>query len=285
MDNWFAPLIKQSQIKLLVLCAFLPSLVFSQTLPIKALVPGGVAIISVGKATESKPEVSYNNRPTLTVKRNNKWIAIIGISLSSKPGRQFITVKTPEKQKKIAFDVVDKKYPTQHITIKNKRKVNPNENDMTRIIKERPIIRAAFKKWSNSADVELGFIAPVDGIKSSSFGSRRVFNNQPRRPHSGMDIAASLGTNIGAAAAGTIIESGNYFFNGKSVFVDHGQGLITMYCHMDTITVNVGDPVKAGDKLGTVGNTGRVTGPHLHWTVSLNNTRIDPALFLGDDIK
>ncbi|HFE39031.1 MAG TPA: M23 family metallopeptidase [Gammaproteobacteria bacterium] len=264
---------------------FCPTLVLSQTLPHSAWVPGGIAILNVGKTANSKPQVHYQNQPVLTVWRENKWIAVIGIPLSTKPGKQFITVTTPKKRKKLAFEVTDKQYPTQHITIKNKRKVNPNENDMKRIIKERPIIRSAFKHWSNTSDVDLEFIAPVNGIQSSSFGSRRIFNKQPRKPHSGMDIAAALGTKIGAAAAGIVRETGNYFFNGNSVFVDHGQGLITMYCHMDSIAVKVGQHVNAGDKLGTVGKTGRVTGPHLHWTVSLNNARVDPALFLRNRTK
>jgi len=282
MDNWSAALKKQSRINYFFIFFFFPSLALTQNLPTEALIPGGVAIISLGDASKSKPQVKYNKQPILTVKRDNQWLAVVGIPLSTKPGQQFIHVQSVEGQKKISFDVKDKKYRTQHITIKNKRKVNPNKMDMTRINKERPIIRSALKHWSDSADVDLRFRTPVKGKKSSSFGSRRVFNNQPRRPHSGMDIAAALGVEITAPAAGKVIEAGDYFFNGNSVFVDHGQGLITMYCHMDKITVKVGENIAAGDKLGTVGKTGRVTGPHLHWTVSLNNARVDPALFLAE---
>ena len=280
MDNWFAALKKHSQINYFLVLLALPSWAFSQNLPTESLVPGGIAIISVGDSSESKPQVKYNKQSILTVKRDKNWVAVIGIPLSTKPGQQFIQVTTTEKEKKLAFEVKDKQYRTQHITIKNKRKVNPNKMDMTRINKERPIIRSALKHWSDSADVSLRFLTPVKGIKSSSFGSRRVFNKQPRRPHSGMDIAAALGVEITAPAPGKVIEAGDYFFNGNSVFVDHGQGLISMYCHMDKITVKVGDNVTTGEKLGTVGKTGRVTGPHLHWTVSLNNARVDPALFL-----
>ncbi len=280
MDNWFAPLHKHSRINLFLFCIFWSGLAFSQSLPTESIVPGGIATLVVGKTENPQPQVLFNKQNILTVKRGDDWVAVIGIPLSTKPGKQFISVKTANAKKTLAFTVQDKQYRTQHLTIKNKRKVNPNAEDMARITKERPIIRSAFKHWSDNNHVALQFIAPVDGIKSSSFGSRRVFNNQPRRPHSGMDIAASLGTKIGSAAAGTVIELGDYFFNGNSVFVDHGQGLITLYCHMDRITVKVGDQVQAGDKLGTVGKTGRVTGAHLHWTVSLNNARVDPELFL-----
>ena len=180
----------------------------------------------------------------------------------------------------------DKAYKTQHITIKNKRKVNPYAEDMDRILADKKRLNTALVTFSRDDPNTLKLHQPVDGRYSSPYGLRRFFNEQPRKPHSGLDIAAPTGTPIQAAASGTVIETGDYFFNGNTVFIDHGQGLITMYCHMNKIDVQTGQKVTRGEKIGEVGETGRVTGAHLHWGVSLNQTMVDPLLFLlGDEQK
>ncbi len=249
-------------------------------LPQTAAVPGGVVILNLGPAHSPAPQAFYGKRQVMVLRNEQDWLAVVGIPLGAKVGAHELRVENGKQKRKIAFNVSDKKYREQHLTITNKRKVNPNAEDMKRIRKEQKRIRAALRQFSVRDEVNMAFLAPVDGPRSSSFGLRRFFNKQARKPHSGMDIAAPTGTPIIAPAGGDVIETGDYFFNGRTVFVDHGQGLVTMFCHMDRIDVKPGQRVKAGEILGTVGMTGRVTGAHLHFGVSLNNARVDPALFL-----
>lgn len=250
-------------------------------LPGTSAVPGGVVVLEVPGNPDAKPQVTYRERPVMVVREAERWKAVVGIPLSASPGQHSVFVRNGSADAQpIAFEVTGKDYPTQRLTITNKRQVNPNAEDLERIGKERERINAALAAFSQSAGIATDFVPPVAGPRSSSFGLRRFFNDQPRKPHSGMDIAAAEGTPIIAPAAGKIVETGNFFFNGNTVFIDHGQGLITMYCHMSRIDVAPGDLVHKGGVIGQVGATGRVTGPHLHWGVTLNRTMVDPALFL-----
>ena len=175
-----------------------------------------------------------------------------------------------------------KKYDEQHLTIKNKRKVNPNKQDTERIVAESKRKKKAKQQYTNT-EPKVDFIWPVTGRISSIFGLRRFFNEQERRPHSGLDIAADEGTPIKAVADGTVIDAGDFFFSGNMIYLDHGQGVISLYAHMSKIDVKPGDVVKQGDIIGNVGQTGRVTGPHLHFAVIANRTLIDPIYMLPGD--
>jgi murein DD-endopeptidase MepM/ murein hydrolase activator NlpD len=252
-------------------------------LPELEAVPGGVFVIPLDETDGTTPPTAkYKKKNVMVVRNDNQWLAVVGIPLSAKPGTHKISVfNKPDSNKSYSFDVADKAYETQHLTIKNKRKVNPNADDMKRITKEKKRITNALAYWNNRLITnELVLDLPLDGRLSSSFGLRRFFNEQPRRPHSGLDIAAPKGTPIKAPAGGEIILTGNFFFNGNAVFIDHGKGLVTMYAHMNSIEVTEGQHVKRGEKIGTVGMTGRVTGPHLHWGISLNDARVNPSLFV-----
>jgi hypothetical protein len=253
-------------------------------LPRALPVPGGVAILTLGGDTEPAPTVTFLERRVLVARDAGYWHAIVGLPLTLAPGEHRIDVVDPGKQKRnLAFTVKDKKYESQYLTV-DKRQVDPTADDLVRIKKDQEVISRAFATWSARDIDDLGFDPPAQGRRSSAFGLRRFFNKQPRNPHSGLDIAAPEGTAIAAPADGRVIETGEYFFNGNSVFLDHGQGLITMYNHLSKISVARGDVVARGQKLGEVGMTGRVTGPHLHWSVSLNGTLVDPALFLPESV-
>lgn len=266
--------------KIIPLLLFLLPLTLQAALPPHSeAVPGGVTVIDLGPAHGKPPVLHYKKQQVMVQQDQGRWKAVVGIPLSTKPGTQQLTLA---RGAPLTFTVQAKDYATQHLTIKNKRKVNPNKQDMTRIRGERGRINVALAHWRETTEVETTFILPVQGRLSSPFGLRRYFNEQPRKPHSGIDIAAAEGTSIHAPASGQVIDTGDYFFNGKTVFLDHGQGLVTMYCHMSRIDVTPGQTVTRGEIIGTVGQTGRVTGPHLHWGVSLNNARVDPALFFED---
>ncbi|HEX9803155.1 MAG TPA: peptidoglycan DD-metalloendopeptidase family protein [Gammaproteobacteria bacterium] len=268
---------------LLVLCTLfgLPALAEAGALPRESAVPGGIAIVVLGP-TEEKPAASFLDKPVMVKPTQSGWVALVGLPLTTRPGSHSLRVETGDGHATTRqFEVVDKQYEEQHITLENKRMVNPYAKDLERIREEQARSRVAFASWDGQRSAQLDFRLPVEGRLSGSFGKRRFFNEQPRAPHSGLDIAATTGTEVVAPAAGRVIETGNYFFNGNTVFIDHGEGLVTMYCHLDTIAVEKGQEVSQGESIARVGMTGRVTGPHLHWSVSLNNTRIDPALFLS----
>ena len=253
--------------------------VSANSLPTQAAIPGGVVIVPLSVDTMVKPKVMYRDRQVAVVQYERKWVAIVGVPLSAKIGAQTLSILQNGKTSKTLFYIEGKAYPTQHITIKDKRKVNPNKLDMTRIKSESEDINAALSHWTDKSVLPLPFLWPIEGRVSGLYGRRRVFNGQPRRPHSGMDIAAPTGTEVHAPAEGTIREVGNYFFNGKTIFIDHGQGLVTIFCHLDRTDVVSGQTVRQGEVIGTVGMSGRVTGPHLHLGVSLNDTRVEPRLF------
>lgn len=250
-------------------------------LPTESTVPGGIAIIDIN--TKEKPEAWFYDHKVMVVGNPKDWKAIVGIPLSAKVGLHEILIKNNEIETNYKFEITDKEYEAQYLTIKNKRKVNPNKQDMSRIVKEKELISKAKLHWSENENITLSFIKPAKGPYSSPFGLKRFFNKQPRKPHSGLDIAAPKGSPIIAPADGIVINTGNYFFNGNTVFLDHGQGLITMYCHLDSISIKEGTNVKTGDIIGNVGLTGRVTGAHLHWSVILNNVTVDPILFLANE--
>lgn len=244
-------------------------------------VPGGVAVVDLDKpADEARPAAHYDERQVLVVDHRNRWHAVVGIGLDADTGTGEVRVG----DQAFEFTIEDRDYAEQRITLDDDEQVSPGEETLERIRREHADISEARDTRSDREPENLLLELPVEGRFTSPFGLRRYFNDQPRNPHSGLDIANEPGTPIGSAASGEVIETGEYFFNGKTVFVDHGGGFVTMYCHMQDIDVATGDRVARGERIGTVGATGRVTGPHLHWTVYLNGEAVDPLLFVeGED--
>ena len=247
--------------------------------PEQRRVPGGVATIALGPSAVP-PSARYGELPALVVGSPKEWTAVVGLPLAAKPGPATLKVgRNGAPETSLTFVIDDVKYAEQRLKVPP-GKVDLSPEDLARYEKERKHLAGVVKTFSAQVPATLRLLQPVAGSRSSSFGLRRVFNGQSRNPHSGMDIAAPRGTPVVAAAAGVVIDAGDYFFNGNTVWLDHGAGLLTMYCHLDSVGVKPGQVVAAGEPIATVGATGRVTGPHLHWSVSLNRAMVDPALFL-----
>ena len=245
-------------------------------------VPGGVAVVDLG-ASIRPPQVYLDGRHVLVRRQNEggSWQAVVGIDLKTKD-RVRLQIETDNGGRhEVQVQVGKKTYPEQRIRLKERKYVEPDPNHQRRIERELRLQLDAYARYTEAGPVNLDFIVPVQGRHSAPFGVRRFFNDQERNPHSGLDIAAPVGTPVKAPAAGQVVLIGDYFFNGKTVFIDHGHGLITMYCHLSSIDVELGQQLRQGQVLGKVGATGRVTGPHLHWNVSLNDVRVDPAIFIG----
>ena len=248
-------------------------------LPQNAPVPGGVAIVDLGPADQPAPTARLGDQSLAVVKERGRWFALLGIPLDTLPGELEIRVSKASGTETKSVSIGIKNYPEQRLTIKDKRKVEPSAEDLARIEREQKITEAIKKRFSDSQP-DTALDQPSSGPLSSRFGLRRIFNGQPRNPHAGLDVAAGTGTPIRAPSDAVVANTGDYFFNGNTVFLDHGQGLITAYMHLSRIDVRSGQMVKRGELLGAIGSTGRVTGPHLHWAVILNNTPVDPELFL-----
>ena len=236
-------------------------------------VPGGVVAVPL---PEHAVKVHFEGRPAVLHRDH----ALIGLPLDTSPGLHRVDITTNRASLTVSFDVMPKEFPVQRLTIANDRLVNPKTEDLKRIAGETARMRAAYALVSPKRGDLHPFLLPVDGEFSSPFGRKRILNGQPRSPHQGLDIAAGTGTPIIAPAAGMVVVTGNFFFNGNTVLIDHGDGLVTMYCHLHEVHVDEGDILARGEMFGSVGATGRSTGPHLHWTVSMHGTKVDPLALI-----
>lgn len=236
---------------------------------------GGVALVEADESIES---LVFNGKQQLI------WDgkAIVGIPLDVTPGTiGALATDTQGNTIQQLILVRDKRYPEERIYLDDENMVTPPKLDLERINRESALMREVYDRFSPQPVDLAPIVQPAQGRVSGVFGSQRFFNDQPRNPHSGIDYAAPIGTPIKTPTNGTVALTGDFYFNGKTVMIDHGGGFISMMCHLSKILVVEGQDLKRGDMVGHIGATGRATGPHLHWSVSLAGSRIDPSSFMA----
>jgi murein DD-endopeptidase MepM/ murein hydrolase activator NlpD len=229
----------------------------------------------------SSVTVLWSGHEVPFVHSGDRWLTIVGVDLDSRPGDHAVdvTFTYDDGHKRVSREPVvvnAGQYPTTELQVEE-RFGNPNPEDEARAEREAAETNAIFNTFTPERYWSEPFEVPVRGAKDGrNFGHRRVYNGQPRAPHSGTDLRANTGTPIFAANRGRVVLAKDLFFSGNAVYIDHGYGLFTTYLHLSEIDVKVGDIVERGQQLGLAGATGRVTGPHLHWGVRLVDARVDP---------
>lgn len=260
----------------------------------RAFKPGEIILITVaGNDAKAPPSASLHGRALdfFPGASTGTWLAFLGLDLefSTGPATLDAVMRAPGGRKvnwSETLNVVDAGFPIVELTVDQKF-VTPDKNDSERAEAEAAKLHKLFSKTEEKRLFDGRFDSPIPGAATGRLGERRVFNGQPRAPHSGMDLKAQMGQLVRAPAAGKVLLADPLFFAGKTIILDHGLGLTTQYAHLSKFLVKPGDMVKKGQIIGKVGATGRVTGPHLHWALKLRNSRIDPysLIFLDLDAK
>ena len=249
----------------------------------RSLQPGEVVMLTMESARPlQEVRVSAFGRSFLCFRTADPltWSGLVGIDLETKPGRYVVHFTGRDAEGKAVtaehpMTVAPKTFATRTLTV-DPQFVTPPREALARIQKESEKVRAIFEAVSPERYWAGPFVLPVPGRSISAFGKRSVYNGQPRSPHSGTDFAGATGTPIKAPNAGNVALAANLFYSGNTIILDHGQGLYSYFGHMSAFSAREGDTVAAGDVVGKVGATGLVTGPHLHWSVRLAGTRVDP---------
>jgi len=253
-------------------------------LPHEARVPGGVALIDVGPASGAKPSVMRGASAVWVTRQSERWVAVVGIALGTTPGAQQIDVRQADGSvRTVSFTVKPKRYPVQHVTLPNQAMVEPPPELSERLARESAHLKSVRAQWHESDDTNAAFVQPAHGRLSGRFGGSRVLNGKPRAPHAGLDVAVPTGTAVLAPGDGVVLDTGDYYFCGKTMFIDHGNGLMSLFCHLNDWEAQPGERVRQGQTVARSGGTGRASGPHLHWAVYLNGVNVEPELFLPRD--
>ena len=211
---------------------------------------------------------------------------LLGVGLNHKPGSQRLRLTymlDGERQTlQQAVDIKDKTYPTQRLTLP-KQMVNLSDQNLSRYYKEKEVVTEVLSHRSQGRFWSLPLARPVPGEVSSAFGLQRFINDQPRSPHKGVDFRGGMGVPVKVCADGIVDLVGDHYFSGRSVYVDHGQGVMSMYFHLSEIDVREGQVVRKGEILGKMGKSGRATGPHLHFGLYLLEEPVDPMPLFGSE--
>lgn len=222
-------------------------------------------------------QVTFDGEP-VRVAEDGRFL--IGFGRDDGPNAE-LDIRYPDgSSEQVRLTINPREYDIQHIKGLPRKMVTPDEKDLKRIYKDAADVKAARNAESADRHFEDGFLWPVEGIVTGVYGSQRILNGEPRRPHFGIDIAAPADTPVEAVAAGTVTMANDLYFTGGTIIIEHGHGLNTTYSHLERMDVRPGQKVKAGERIGTVGSTGRSTGPHLDLRANLKQIRLDPERLL-----
>jgi len=248
----------------------------------RSMQPGEVALVTVTTETPAGlVATSAMGRDWRPFKIDDRtWQVVIGIDLDTAPGNHPLTVTVDSTAVDHQLSVTAKQFPTRRLTVAPGF-VNPPADVLDRITSEARTLAAI---WTSSAADRLWsgpFVRPVSDPANSAFGTRSVFNGQPRSPHGGADFRSPLGTDVHAPNSGRVVLAADLYYTGNTVVIDHGLGLVSLFAHLSQTEVEAGDLVATRQVVGQVGSTGRVTGPHLHWTLRAGGARVDPLSLLA----
>jgi murein DD-endopeptidase MepM/ murein hydrolase activator NlpD len=255
--------------------------------------PGDVIKVTLRDSSEYVKfvQLRFQDRkfPMVKIKDLHKFIAFVGLDLDLKPGNYFLygtllNEDGEQQSKKDQIIVLPKEFPIKKLWV-NEKYVTPPEDSLERIKRESDLLSAIYGMYTPMWLGEGKFIIPSEGEMAPNFGERRIFNNQPRSPHSGIDISSPFGADVKASNSGSVVVANDLYYAGKTVVIDHGLGVFSLYCHFSKIKVHIGDQVSKGDVIGEIGATGRVTGPHLHWAFKVSGSRINPLSLLQLDFS
>lgn len=245
----------------------------------RAIRPGEVVVMTIRGAAAPIGVRAFGREWPAFPADDHTWQVLIGIDLDTKPGRYAVTITSGDARASDPLVVRARQFPTRRLSV-DPALVNAPPEAQARIDRESRELAAAFEASPAERLWKEAFVRPVDDPANSAFGTHSVFNGEPKSQHAGADFLSPPGRPVKAPNAGRVVIAGNRYFSGNTVVIDHGQGMFSLLAHLSEIDVKTGDVVTAGDVVGKVGATGRVTGPHLHWAVRLHGARVDPLSLL-----